>query len=123
LGFAHWNSSCVGELGQGLMRLAIQHSTSSYDERPLARANPFYRAGEKMPIRRGPRNIPDSVLEQLYGIVERLSLNVLWQGESDRSGLCLRGEDAHHFWKGSHELVRPVDAVPISRDRLERIVY
>ena len=62
------------------------------------------------------------LLEELDGVVVRLALYVLGQGDGDRSGLGHIGEGAHRIEHGAHQLLRPVDPVPIAGDGAEGVI-
>ena len=71
-----------------------------------------YRAGDAV----------NSLLEEALGIVIVLTLNVLRKADGNRTGLGGICEDAHSVDHSAHQLLRPLDAVPVFNYGLESIV-
>ncbi|MNP30984.1 hypothetical protein D3C76_1240860 [compost metagenome] len=61
-------------------------------------------------------------LQEVIGIVVRLGLHVLRQGQGHGAGFRRISEHTHGVDRRRHQLLGTVDAVPVFADSLERIV-
>src|SRR5439155_5832300 len=111
------------ETCQRLRSSAVDDAAASDDNRSPRRANPLNCTLQNPTLRRRPRNMPDSFLEQICGIIPGFRLDVLWQRQRNSPGLCRRSEYTHSFHHRKHNLLRTVDPVPKTRDRTKCIVY
>ena len=81
------------------------------------------RLHQPLAIRARTGDRPDARLEQRRGIVERLGLHILRQRQRHRAGFGWRGQHPHRLGQRGQDLLRPVDAIPVARHRLEAVVH
>ena len=113
-------------LDEGSQRIGgarVDDAATSDDERALRAADRRDGSAERRGIGRAPVDVPDPFGHELARIVVSLRLHVLGQRERDRAGICRAREDAHRGERCRDELLGPADAVPVTRDRDERIVH
>ena len=122
LGLSHGNAGLLREPGQCLGCFAVEYAAARHNQRPAGRADPLGGDRQLTALGFGAGDVPDALLEHLFGIVERLGLYILRQRQGDGAGLGGRGQDAHGFGQRADQLIGPVDAVPVARNRLESVV-
>ena len=122
LRFAHGNACLGGELGQRVVRFAVEDAAARDDEWFLARLDQLDGAIQQGAVWRRARDVPDPLLEQFDGILEGFRLNILRQGERHGAGFGLGREHAHHFGQRRDDLVGAIDPVPIPRDGLKGVI-
>ena len=70
----------------------------------------------------GTSDAVNSLLEEALGIIIVLTLNVLRKADGNCTGLSGICEDAHSIDHSAHQLLRPLDAIPVFNYGLESIV-
>src|SRR5687767_10956933 len=104
-------------------RARVDDAAARDDERPLRAGDERPRALERRAIRQATLDVPHPLREEVLGHVERLGLHVLRQRQRHGSGVRRAHQDAHGRERGRDDLLRPRDAVPVARERLERVVH
>ena len=112
-------------LGQGEQRglgFRVVHAAAGHDQRPLGRAHQRRGRRDRLGVGAGPGHHVHARIEEVRRVFVRLRLHVLRKREGDRARLRGVGQDAHRLGQRGQELLGPVDAVPVPRDRAEAVV-
>ena len=122
LGHPDGDAGRRGEVCQGRGRVGVHHPAPGDDDRALRLGDQGGGAAQRGPVGPRSRNVPGTGPEELSREVEGLGLDVLRQGEGDRSGVGRAGQIAHRLQQCGRQLLGPVDAVEEHRDGPERVV-
>ena len=107
----------LGEFGQRCRRFGVDDPSAGDDEWPLGRRGSSPGRRELALGRRDVRGMRYTLFsKKARGIVVRLRLDVLRQRRGDRAGLGRIGQDPHRLGQAREDLLRPVDAVPDTRE-------
>ena len=123
LRLAHGDPRRAAQEAKRVGRLRIDDASPCDDERPARAANERRRLRDGARVRHGPRDVPDTLLEQLRAEVVCLRLNVLRERERDGAGLGLVDEDSHRLRRGGHDLLGAPDPVEVAGNGAEAIVH
>ena len=97
------------------------HPAPGDDVGPLGRLQEDGRLDEALCVRLPAFDPPDLLLEEVRGVVECVSLDVLGQGDGDRPGLRRVGQDAHRLGEREQDLLRARDPVEEAGDDAEAV--
>jgi hypothetical protein len=122
LGHRDGNASRFGELLDCGAGVRIVHAATGDEQRALGGAQQRGGRAELFRPGRRSRHLIYALGKKMDRTVEGLGLHVLGQSDRDGTGLGRIREHAHGLGHGGEDLFRPVDAVPVARDRLEAVV-
>src|SRR5271154_5587986 len=122
VGLGYGNAGSAGEARQFAGSLGIDDAAAGDDQWALRGAYPLSSLLHQSTI--GPRagDRPNTMLEKLFRVVIGFRLYILRQSEGDRARLRRRGQYAHRLRQGSKNLFRPVDTIPVTRDRAKAVI-
>src|SRR5580658_5494725 len=122
VGLSYGNAGSASEARQFARSLGIDHAAAGDDQWALRGAYPLGSLLQQSTI--GPRAGygPNTMLEKLFWIVIGFRLNILRQSEGDRARLRRGSQYAHRLRKGSKNLFRPVDTIPVTRDGAKAVI-
>ena len=108
-------------IAKGFRGFGVKHSATGDDQRSCSLA-PIQLAAlfQSSSITAVARNVPDSFAKKFFGKIESLSLHILRQGKRNCAGLSGRSQDSKRFRKGSQQLLRTLNAVPVTGDGLKQ---
>jgi hypothetical protein len=112
----------LAEAAQGVLGLAVEHTTARHDERLARAAQQRDGGGQLVLVRTLAARRPEARLEQALRIVVGFHLHVLAQGEGRGAALRRVGEHGHGAGEGGDELLGPGQPVEIARDRAQAVV-
>ena len=107
---------------QRALGLGIEHAAAADDQRLLGAVERRDRVGKFARIGRRAAGMVDAFGEEGFGVVVRLGLDVLAEGERHGPAFRRVGQYAHRPGQCGNDLLRTRDAVEIARNGAEAIV-
>ena len=122
LGLRDGNAVALGEGAQRRLGQGVVDPPAGDEKRPLGPPEPLRHRGELGGIGPGALEPVDARLEEVLGVVERLRLHVLGQGERHGAAGGRVREDGEGGGEALEQLLGARDPVPVPRDGPEAVV-
>ncbi len=122
VGLGNGNAGSAGEAGQFTRSLGIDDAAAGDDQWALRGAYPLGSLLQQSTIGARAGDRPNTVFEKLFRIVIRFRLHILRQSQRHGAGLRWGSQYAHRLRQRSENLFRPVDTIPVTRDRAKAII-
>ena len=122
LRLAERDAVLLGKLAERLLRLRVLDAAAENHERALLACEELCRLFDGAVRRLRALDMMDALLEEIFGVIPSLPLDILRKRNADRSRLGGIREDAHRVDARRHKDLWARHAIPILADGAERIV-